>query len=509
LSESTRWLVIDGQQRLTTLILFFKVLCLKKGYNGQGDRFAQRFTLQGSGEIALQHNHNDVEAFKKIAALQALDDIPEEGSGHQIVKCYNFFKERIDPSKLNWDILLSKIQFVAIALDEKEDEQQIFDTINSVGVRLTTAELLKNYFFKGESDLSSYERHWETHYEPRNDNGEVKAYWEAELTTGRLKRTFIDLFLSAYLQIKANDEALAISSDERRAFAKSEQLFQSYKRFIEIYLDGNKEAVLKELAEYGRLFRDNFVADDVLDIELPAEPSITRITALIFGLENSTLIPYVLFVLKNQGDKERRNSLFEYLESYIMRRIVAGSTNKHYNQMFSGSLIAGGVLTREAFVNYLDGQADSTVAMPSDKVLADAFHSRHLTNKQATGVLYLMETKIRDRGRNGTSLLGLSKYSLEHLMPKKWRQNWGSTVDANARDDKLLTLGNLVIITGRLNASIGNSAWANKQKSLRRFASGDTITPYLDLDFLEWDEASIDKRADDLFTHAQHIWPAR
>ncbi|WP_317956461.1 HNH endonuclease family protein [Paenibacillus chitinolyticus] len=76
---------------------------------------------------------------------------------------------------------------------------------------------------------------------------------------------------------------------------------------------------------------------------------------------------------------------------------------------------------------------------------------------------------MRDHRRHSTQLLGISKHSLEeHMMPKKWRNHWafnGDKAAADFRDLKLLTLGNLTIITQALNASIRDSDWATKKYS--------------------------------------------
>ena len=132
--------VIDGQQRLTTLNIFFKVLCLKTNQNSTFERIFKLI----NNDIALLHNHNDMDAFNTMLNLNELKDIVGEDN---ITLAYKYFKDNLDPDKLNFNNILSKILFVGIDLDENEDEQQIFDTINSLGVKLTTAELLKNYFF--------------------------------------------------------------------------------------------------------------------------------------------------------------------------------------------------------------------------------------------------------------------------------------------------------------------------------------------------------------------------
>lgn len=133
--------IIDGQQRLTTLNIFLKVLCLK---NNENSIFDKRFRIDRSGEIAVRHNHNDIESFEKILNLTEEKDIDGD---NQIILAYRYFKNNIDPNNVQIQKLLDRILFVGIDLYENEDEQQIFDTINSIGVELTSAELLKNFFF--------------------------------------------------------------------------------------------------------------------------------------------------------------------------------------------------------------------------------------------------------------------------------------------------------------------------------------------------------------------------
>ncbi len=138
--------VIDGQQRLTTMVLFFKALCAKYGTN---NLFERDFILE-TGDVALRHGKYDRQDFEKVVSATGCE--PLEGSS-AIVLAYNYFLKNIDPEKVDRNTIKSNVQFVCIDLTEGEDEQQIFDTINSLGVRLTTAELLKNYFFNRENEL--------------------------------------------------------------------------------------------------------------------------------------------------------------------------------------------------------------------------------------------------------------------------------------------------------------------------------------------------------------------
>lgn len=78
--------------------------------------------------------------------------------------------------------------------------------------------------------------------------------------------------------------------------------------------------------DYAEVFRDNFCVD-ILDGDLSSSYGIERINAIIFGLENTTMIPHVLYILRNVKDQKERDKIFEYLESYMMRRLVCHSVS--------------------------------------------------------------------------------------------------------------------------------------------------------------------------------------
>lgn len=126
-----------------------------------------------------------------------------------------------------------------------------------------------------------------------------------------------------------------------------------------------------------------------------------------------------------------------------------------------------------------------------------------------------METKIRNEDKQSTSLMAYDNYTLEHLMPKKWRNHWNkpmlSAEEAATRDEKILTMGNFAIISSSLNSSISDDEWSKKlsgnekDKGLTYYSSGiETMNDVCKKN--KWDENEIQNRANWLSDKALAIW---
>ena len=487
--------IIDGQQRLTTVMLFFKALFNK---NETPEKFQEIFTMFNNN-IILEHNYSDKPIFEKILLDHELD--PREKKS-QIDKCYEYFYKNIEANEINPNNLLSNVLFVGIDLLFNEDEQQIFDTINSLGVRLTTAELLKNYLFR--DDIEFYNKNWRDVFEK---DDEIKEYWDQEVTSGRSIRNNIDLFLQSYLFIKIQEKDLNVTSDDKERYFKVDSVFNSYKELIAKYgLD--KNLVVNELKEHASVYK-NTINPKIVEQDVNKGNYVQRLNLVMFGLDTATIIPYILYVAKKVTNQDEKNKILRYLEAYLMRRLICKKTTKNYNQLFR-SFINNEIDTLEKLKELIETKGEKINYMPSDQDVEEGIKESDLSNKQAKGILYLIERSIRSN-LNSTELKYFDEYSLEHVMPKKWRNNWKNnnltSEQENHRDSLILTLGNLTLITKQLNSSIRDSDWKSKKAGsgqnhgLIEYAQGiEIFSKYLQRD--EWNEECIKERAGELFKYS-------
>ena len=498
--------VIDGQQRLTTLMIALRVAAI---VNGKFKKFDDYFYEDDDDvhELRLLHNIHDNEAFQYVMSLKELVDLPEELSGG-IADAYDFFKGAIDAeaAELLDTIRISELlDFVRILVDEGENEQQIFDSINSLGVRLTTAELLKNYLFSKE-DIALFEQTWLETFEK---DQETMDFWSQELLLGRLRKASIDNFLYSFLQIKVNDGSIKLTATERDELQRYEKLFDSYKQLIDRAYDGDRTKLLPELIGYAKKYME--VMDcDIAKKPVPARGGADRLLSIIVNMDMTTLIPYMLYLLYTVEDEEERNAMFGILEGYIMRRLITKDSNKNYNRFFTESLIGNDIRTADDLKTHI---LKSSATYPSDSSLAKGFEtSQFKQHKAARGILYYMETALWDSDMQSNTMQSFESYSLEHMLPQNWRgTTWDQGENPESRDIALRTLGNLTLVTRKLNSTMRNSAWKKKLdrggvKGLAHNARGlKTMAEVWELE--EWDEVQIKARAQRLTDLAKEVWP--
>ena len=480
--------LVDGQQRSITFFLFLKAACLKLN-----DTYFNHWAYLDDDTPLLKVGRADKIAFETVISRTQPEPIKSFGYSSKIIECFNYFITNINPQRLSITSIVKQIKIIHISLDPTDDEQEIFDTLNSLGMPLITSELLKNYFFTSQNE-SAYDNLWVPAFE--KDRKTIE-YWDTTVNSGRLNRTLSDVFLMSYLH-----NAIAfngtVSANDKRTYSSMETLFKSYKDFIKRYCT-NKNDFLEQLIRYAHCFKTIFhVPDD--DAYLPREFGIERLNFVIFTCQNTILIPYVLFIEMNNPDTEDKKRIYGLLESYILRRTVTHSHDKDLNRVFS-QLVYSKICTADQLCDYLHS-LDGTAFVPDDETVHEHLLHDTITNTTAKEILYLIESKIRPDDM-ATALLPFKKYSLEHLMPQKWHDHWGKQLteeEEKQRNTLIGTFGNLAIIPQKLNAQISNHSWdikktgKDKKAGLITCAQGlITFTNVLNKE--QWDESCIKDRS--------------
>ena len=487
--------VIDGQQRFTTLILFSLVLAQK---NNRYEEDFRSIFFNRQNDIMLCHNHTDKPIFDMLVKQEEINDAKKkEYANNNLFQAYQYFQENLNPDDYNIDLLLKYVYFIPIDLEAKDDEQQIFDTINSLGVRLTTAELLKNALYS-QNEIELFKSTWEDCFE--KDQAE-KDFWDT-IVGSRVKHSNLDTFLYAYINIYVDKDI------------RYKSLFNAYKDYLgpSINNAAMKNGFITDLISYAKIYRQ-FIKPDMKSVVLTDEKnSMDRMNIVFFGLDTTTILPYCLYVLKNADPSEARK-IFGYLETYIVRRMLCHDWTKNYNKKFK-TFLTNKIVTFDAlYANIMEG-ADTEDRMPTDIDLKNLITYDH-TNAQAKGMLYLLETGLRTPGRESTSVLPLDSYDLEHIMPKDWKLYWPLSEDTpDKRDDRAYhigLLGNKTLLAKGLNKSIKNREYSIKKVGIsdnlgyNHYALG--LKTFDFSSYNNWDESSIEARLDSLLEQIKEVWP--
>jgi uncharacterized protein with ParB-like and HNH nuclease domain len=498
--------LIDGQQRLTTIALLLKAI---------GDASAgQMLNLKGAISEHLRFRDARGTEFTRIVpsgydkpyydAIVLGDGLksPERGE-HKVVRAYKFFREKLaefPDERLNLLrlIILDRIPVISMMLSVDDDEQEIFDTINALGVRLTTGELLKNHIFMEKGLQSRYDGLWREVYE--GDEEQVE-FWNAEKTAGRIIRTNMEVLLYCYLIIKTGSDV------------KLEKLFKQYKEWLDPKSTEDKVAFLMELRQYAEIYYSFPSGIDLNQIGFKDEEK--RFFHVVENLMVTTIYPLVLYIYKNVVDRKLRDDMRTMLESYLVRRNVCRWTTKNYNVLFIQMMNKleeerkrSGVVGPEALAVLIREFDDPTNKMPADPEFDAGFRNEILSNQNAREILFLIALYQVSSDLADVTRLSLGNYSVEHMMPTKWEANWleGGMSDEHKaqRTRKLKTLGNLTLVTRRLNSKMQNAAWSDKKLHLKANSSLRMTVDYLDR--AKWDEGCIEERAGQLVGIAKEIW---
>ena len=348
-----------------------------------------------------------------------------------------------------------------------DDAQIIFETLNARGQPLLPADLLRNYIFlraarAGEDQDDLYDEFWR-----RFDD----EFWRTEVRQGRLNRPRSDLFMQHFLASRqARDIPVTHLFAEYKFWIEREQPFTSVRD------------KLATVARQGDVFR-RIVDPKPADVVFP-------LVTFLDAFDVRTAYPLLLHLFQSKISDADWERVSRVLESYLLRRGVCGLTTGNYNRVFlqlTKALQTGNVTAARIASTLANNKGESTV-WPDDAAFREAWMTKHAysTLQQPRLVHILKRLNETYMSVKHKTVLVSGELSVEHILPQTWQTHWpladgtsGMTVAeiANAPDDTRVkatrrrsqaaqTLGNLTILTQRLNASLSNDMWSAKRPAL-------------------------------------------
>ncbi len=484
-SSQSSLMVIDGQQRLTTVSLIIESLAREldetkgpvEGFSAKKlrNRYLRDPDESGEAKYKLILTQTDKQTLLAIMDNQPL---PTESS-LRLRENFEFFMKRIKMLGNNLEPLckgLTKLMVVDIALSRDHDNpQRIFESMNSTGRELGQADLIRNSVLM---DL-----------EPNHQTRLYNGYWRPmEIAFGQEAYSkHFDGFMRHYLTVKSGE------------IPKIHRVYEEFK----MYKD---QLILDDLVADLRKFSGYYCA---MELGKERNPDLRAAFADLRELKANVTYPFLLGIYDDYTNDllsaEELEQAVRLVESYVFRRAVCDIPTNSMNNTFASF---SKTLNKEQ--NYLESirarfqLLQSYRRFPGDKEFSDAILGRNLYNFQRKS--YWLR-RLENHGRKEQVLV--NEYTIEHIMPQHLTTEWQEALGEDYKrihEAYLHTLGNLTL-TG-YNAEYGDRSFAEK----RDMRGGFTESPLLlnkGLGQLEtWDERAIQDRANRLAEKAIVVWPA-
>ena len=481
-SALPKLLVIDGQQRLTTLSLLISALYNHIKYNKtelklDPEKLASYYLLNdkevGEDKYKLILTKNDkTTLFKVLDELQLTED-----DSKRIKENYEFFKDEIAKTDLNAIYEgISKLIIIDVSLDrEKDNPQLIFESLNSTGLELTQADLIRNYILMGlekNEQEELYNNFWFVM---------EKAFRQSTSTDE------FDSFVRSYLIMKENK------------IPKIKEIYQAFKLFSKKF-NSIKNLVI-DLHQFSKYYV-NF------SLEKEPDQEIKNAFIDINELKVDVSYPFILSVYHDFVNgiikKEQFIEILRLIESYVFRRAICGVPTNSLNKTFS---TLHKKIDKENYVESINAilvLQDSYRRMPDNDEfkrgiqIKDLYHFRNRN--------YILR-KLENHDRK--EFVDVESYTIEHIMPQNPRlsNQWKNDLGENWKEIQktyLHTIGNLTL-TG-YNSELSDKPFKEKRDMKGGF-NDSPIRMNRGLANIEsWNEVEIKKRSEKITKLAINVW---
>ena len=444
-SEVKELVIIDGQQRLTTINILYVSLfrfAKEKSMAQQAEMLynmflTNQYVQHESSKLKLKQTDNNAIAFKAI-----LNGTENELDKYSNVKeNFSYFKSRI--TEENFITILNGLKrliFVEISLErDKDDPQRIFESLNSTGLDLSQSDLIRNFILM---DL-----------EPKEQNKIYDQVWNPIEENARdlvRQKSMVSDYIRDYLTLKT-----------KRIPNKG----KVYEEFKKLYINKKDDSYQQELetikalsVHYKKFINPQVITDSVLRRELE----------YISRLEINVAFPFLLQVFEDCEnsiiDQPTLIKILKLIQSFTWRRFIVGLPTNALNKIF---------MTLYSEIDHEDYFESLCVALlkkrgsgkfPNDQELRSALHDKDLYNTQSKNRSYFFELLENHNNREYVNTAS-ELITIEHIFPRnpdnKWLNDLSTSEFSEFKEFKLNTIANLTL-SGN-NGALSNLAFINKR----------------------------------------------
>ncbi|QWR77648.1 DUF262 domain-containing protein [Candidatus Magnetomonas plexicatena] len=488
-------LIIDGQQRLITVtLIYISLMHLAKDLNKQQmfDKINESYIInkfaKEEEKLKLKPTENNNKLLKLLIQGENLQDHAEYS---KLRMNYLFFRKNISES--NHEVILdglNKLVYVDVALERQKDSpQKIFESLNSTGLALSQADLIRNYILMG--------------LQPRPQAKFYNNYWK-------------DIELLALNESNREDKVSDFVRDyltmKKREIPNKSDV---YKIFKDIFtLEGNVteiENLLAHLKKYAAYF------NKLLNPSKEPDKEIQNRLRNIDKLEINVVYPFLLEVYSDYDDgvidKGTLIGVLDIIESYVWRRLTASLPSNALNKVFMRLYED---INKDDYLGSVQRvlvRKRGTGRFPNDKEIKSALREKDVYNIRNRTRSYFLEKLENYENREIVDIDGNENITVEHIFPQnpepKWRVVLGEDEYIKIKDSYLDTIANLTL-SGN-NGKLGNKYFTDKRDMNEDNKEQGYKYSRLWLNrFLasceRWDLAEIEKRFDLIYERYLKIW---
>lgn len=479
-------IIIDGQQRITTLILIYLALyhlARDLNNNNQEDIYetflVNKFVKDEIHRFKLRPTDNNKEALESL--MQGEKNTEYRGYSRLIENFY-YFKTRIVEENFETVLKgLSKLIFVEISLErDKDDPHRIFESLNSTGLDLTEADLIRNYILMGlEANAQNlvYNKFWK----------EIEKYAKNEESNKSLVSDFIRDYLTVENNKIPNKDKVYLEFKSKYPFSTVEELKELLTK-------------IKGLAKhYNKLINPNREGDNEISEQLK----------YINRLEINVAYPFLIRVYDDYAvktiDKHTFIEILKLIQSYTWRRFIAGVPTNSLNKTFMS------LYDKIDQENYLLSiqksllQRTGAQRFPRNDEVIESLRIKDVYNIKSKNRTYFFERLENHKNKEEVKIEGNPEITIEHIFPRNpnisWNKELGDVQYNEIKSNYLHTVGNLTL-TGY------NSELSNKYFTLKRELFKDSrlwLNQHL-ANIEKWDKSEIEKRFEIIAERFLEIW---